>query len=78
MSRTGLGHPVAYVRAVFDVLFLCWAALVVAGTLLSVRGTKQGNARKRELGRRMLMVAGATVVVGLGAMVYVLAVAGTT
>lgn len=61
----------------FDVLFLCWAALVVIGAVLSVRGARQGNARKQALGRRLLLVAGISVLVGIGAMIYLVAVAGS-
>ena len=61
----------------FDVVFLGWALLVVTGGVLSVKGTRQGNARKRELGRRLLLVAGVSMLVGIGTMIYVVAVGST-
>jgi hypothetical protein len=61
---------------VFDALFLLWLAIVAAGIMLNVKGTRQGNARKRTLGRRLLVVAGLVVLGAVGGMIYLVALEG--
>ena len=57
-------------------LFVLWLLTVAAGMALSARGAKQDNARKRALGRRLLLAAAAVVIFGLVVLAYATAVSG--
>ena len=57
-------------------LFVMWLLTLAAGMSLSVRGAKKGNARKRALGRQLLLVAVSVVVVALGVLTLTVAVSG--
>ena len=57
-------------------LIVVWLVTLMAGMTLSVRGTKQDSARKRALGRRLLLVAMSVVLFCLAVLAYTTAVSG--
>lgn len=75
-TRSRRHTHVAYLRDVLKFLFVVWLLTLAAGMSLSVRGTKQDHAKKRALGRLLLLVAMSVVLVVLGLLTYTVAVSG--